>query len=154
MNSKIELLKDSLSQTIGEPITSAQCKVGSMLVLDFGQLLSIDVKTEQGLRSFFQGKLSLWSLLAEWEIRQSGKVSCNSQSQQAQIQNVLDALVGGKLRVWNVTEKLDLTLAFDNGYTLSFSSKGKKGEALWVMAVRDLGEFIAEHSELTYKKKA
>lgn len=154
VSSQMMVLKKGLSQLVGKSVTRADCKMGTMLTLDLGPLITVDVETKQGRQSFLQGEGSLWSLLAEWDIKESGEVVCDSsQNSTKEIASFVKGFVDAKLKVWNITEKLDLTLAFDNGYTLSFSSKGKQGETLWTMAIRGVGEFIAEHAELIYKKR-
>jgi hypothetical protein len=152
VNLHVTKLRESLSQLIGESVTEARCEIDSMLILNLGPLESIDVKTQRGKSTFYQGSGSLWSLLAAWDIKQSGKVVCDSsKNSKEQKASLVKTLIGSKLKVWNITEKLDLTLAFDNGYTLSLSSLGKPKETLWILSIRDVGEFIAEHSALTYK---
>lgn len=139
------LAKQLLSNCIEKKAHNVQLiGTGSFVTIDFGEELTlVEIKTNQGIRSFYRGAWHLWIQMAMWRIDKAGIPIIGSEDTQAKMTTELKIVEDKKLINVSINNRaFDLTLYFEDEIIFSVFSFGVLEDEQWILFTPDDKVFV------------
>lgn len=138
----------------GKRLSRARCSIGSVLLLDFGELQTVG----EGKREREIGEWHLFVEMATWVISQHGKMFLTSDDESSKIKSTIAQLEGGAVRETLINRKGNVRLKLENGFTINLFKENKvRYHHNWTFfykeAVRLSNEDTTNSFEFMWKKE-